>query len=44
MSGEAGAQDGSQFTLFNPTPPDQMRSFSTDRPKSNGMTLAKNSR
>ena len=36
MSGAAGAQDRSQFTLFNPTPSDQMRSFSTDRPtKSN---------
>ncbi len=36
MSGVADAQDRSQFTLFNPTPPDQMRSFSTDRPtKSN---------
>src|SRR5580693_6464087 len=36
MSGLADAQEKSQFTLFNPTPPDQMRSFSTDRPtKSN---------
>jgi len=36
MSGVADAQKNSQFTLFNPTPPDQMRSFSTDRPtKSN---------
>jgi Putative MetA-pathway of phenol degradation len=36
MSGVADAQEKSQFTLFNPTPPDQMRSFSTDRPtKSN---------
>jgi hypothetical protein len=36
MSGAADAQENSQFTLFNPTPPDQMRSFSTDRPtKSN---------
>jgi hypothetical protein len=36
MSGVADAQENSQFTLFNPTPPDQMRSFSTDRPtKSN---------
>jgi hypothetical protein len=30
--GVASAQDGSQYTLFNPTPTDQMRSFSTDRP------------
>jgi hypothetical protein len=30
------AQDKSQYTLFNPTPTDQMRPFSTDRPtKSN---------
>ena len=30
------AQDRSRYTLFNPTPADQMRSFSTDRPtKSN---------
>ena len=30
------AQDKSQYTLFNPTPADQMRSFNTDRPtKSN---------
>jgi hypothetical protein len=36
MSGVADAQENSQFTLFNSTPPDQMRSFSTDRPtKSN---------
>jgi Putative MetA-pathway of phenol degradation len=36
MSGAARAQDRSQFTLFNPTPSEQMRSFSTDRPtKSN---------
>jgi hypothetical protein len=34
--GVASAQDISQYTLFNPTPTDQMRSFSTDRPtKSN---------
>ena len=26
------AQDKSQYTLFNPTPTDQMRPFSTDRP------------
>ncbi len=32
----ASAQDKSQYTLFNPTPKDQMRDFSTDRPtKSN---------
>jgi len=32
----AVAQDRSQYTLFDPTPADQMRSFSTDRPtKSN---------
>jgi hypothetical protein len=32
----ASAQDKSQYTLFNPTPTDQMRSFNTDRPtKSN---------
>jgi hypothetical protein len=32
----AFAQDKSQYTLFNPTPTDQMRAFSTDRPtKSN---------
>jgi hypothetical protein len=32
----AQAQDKSQYTLFNPTPVDQMRAFSTDRPtKSN---------
>ena len=32
----AGAQDKSQYTLFNPTPKDRMRDFSTDRPtKSN---------
>jgi hypothetical protein len=32
----AVAQDRSQYTLFNPTPADRMRSFSTDRPtKSN---------
>ena len=30
--GAASAQDASQYTLFNPTPTDQMRSFSTDRP------------
>lgn len=35
-SGAANAQDKSQYTLFNPTPPAQMRSFNTDRPtKSN---------
>jgi hypothetical protein len=33
---DAGAQDRSQYTLFNPIPPDQMRDFNTDRPtKSN---------
>ena len=33
---QARAQDKSQYTLFNPTPADQMRSFNTDRPtKSN---------
>ena len=26
------AQDKNQYTLFNPTPVDQMRSFNTDRP------------
>lgn len=32
----AQAQDKSQYTLFNPTPKDQMRDFNTDRPtKSN---------
>jgi hypothetical protein len=32
----AEAQDKSQYTLFNPTPKDKMREFSTDRPtKSN---------
>ena len=32
----AEAQDKSQYTLFNPTPTDQMRDFNTDRPtKSN---------
>src|SRR5690349_20284371 len=32
----AAAQDRSRYTLFDPTPADQMRSFSTDRPtKSN---------
>ena len=30
--GVASAQDASQYTLFNPTPTEQMRSFSTDRP------------
>jgi hypothetical protein len=35
-AGSAKAQDRSQYTLFNPTPPDQMRDFNTDRPtKSN---------
>jgi hypothetical protein len=33
---DAGAEDKSQYTLFNPTPVDKMRAFSTDRPtKSN---------
>src|SRR6266581_4412775 len=33
---DAQAQDKSQYTLFNPTPKDQMRDFNTDRPtKSN---------
>jgi hypothetical protein len=33
---QAVAQDKSQYTLFNPTPKDQMRDFNTDRPtKSN---------
>ena len=36
VAAHAGAQDKSQYTLFNPTPTDQMRPFSTDRPtKSN---------
>jgi hypothetical protein len=30
--GPALSQDRSQYTLFNPTPKEQMRSFSTDRP------------
>ena len=35
-TGTASAQDKSQYTLFNPTPKDKMRDFSTDRPtKSN---------
>jgi hypothetical protein len=34
--GTAGAPDKSSYTLFNPTPDDQMRAFCTDRPtKSN---------
>src|SRR6266853_3870256 len=33
---EVRAEDKSQYTLFNPTPKDQMRDFNTDRPtKSN---------
>jgi hypothetical protein len=33
---DAGAEDKSQYTLFNPTPVDKMRAFNTDRPtKSN---------
>lgn len=32
VAGSAEAQDKSQYTLFNPTPKDQMRAFSTDRP------------
>lgn len=33
---DAGAADTDQYTLFNPTPPDKMRDFNTDRPtKSN---------
>ena len=36
IAGAANAQDKSQYTLFNPTPKDQMRDFNTDRPtKSN---------
>jgi hypothetical protein len=36
IASTAGAQDKSQYTLFNPTPKDKMRDFSTDRPtKSN---------
>jgi hypothetical protein len=36
QSTPATAQDKSQYTLFNPTPADRMRDFSTDRPtKSN---------
>jgi hypothetical protein len=36
LTGAAQAQDKSQYTLFNPVPVDQMRSFNTDRPtKSN---------
>ena len=29
---EVAAPDKSAYTLFNPVPDDQMRSFSTDRP------------
>ena len=36
LTGAVQAQDKSQYTLFNPTPADKMRDFSTDRPtKSN---------
>jgi hypothetical protein len=36
LASPSEAQDKSQYTLFNPTPADQMRSFNTDRPtKSN---------
>src|SRR5260370_16005494 len=36
VAADAGAQDKSQYTLFNPTPTDKMRDFNTDRPtKSN---------
>ena len=32
VASSALAQDKSQYTLFNPTPTDKMRAFSTDRP------------
>src|SRR5580704_11265506 len=32
VGGAASAPDKSSFTLFDPTPVDQMRSFCTDRP------------
>jgi hypothetical protein len=31
---DAKTTDTSQYTLFNPTPADKMRGFSTDRPPS----------
>ncbi len=32
LANHVSAQDKSQYTLFNPTPPDQRRDFNADRP------------
>ena len=36
---EVRAEDKSQYTLFNPTPKDQMRAFNTDRPTKSNVPL-----
>jgi hypothetical protein len=34
----AGPKEKDQYNLFNPTPADKMRSFSTDQPPSTGQS------
>jgi len=36
MAACAGPNEKDQYNLFNPTPADKMRNFSTDRPPSTG--------
>ena len=36
MAACAGRNEKDQYNLFNPTPADKMRSFSTDQPPSTG--------